>query len=89
MLDSISSVYICLQLQYCYFLFVHNKHKNVVITLSQRRAIGWIDVASLLEMNASPTSVDNVLATLKCDVGVTLWQLSATLQSEHYKVATL
>ena len=47
-------------------------HKDVVKTLSERQAIGCIDVFSLLEVKVSSMSVDNVVVTLR-SVAV-LWQ---------------
>ena len=57
--------------------------KDIVIKLSQRRKISCIEVVSLLEMTVSPTSVDNVVATLRIDIVATLCQLckAVTLKS--------
>ena len=53
------------------------KHKDVVTTLSQRREIGgYISIVSSLETKISPTTVNNVTATLKSDVLAKLWQRS-------------
>ena len=45
--------------------------------LSKSRAVGCSDVVSLLEIKVLPKSVDNVVATLRSDVGATPWQRSA------------
>ena len=70
------------------WVLLPKKHKNVVITLSQPRMIGFIDIVRSLEMKVLPTSVDNVVATLRRDVVATFWQSSAnvvtTLQSRYF-----
>ena len=71
---------------------VLSKHKIVVTTLSQLRTFGRIDAVSSLEMKVLPTSVDNVVATLKSDVVATLCQrisnVVTTLQSNFTKCLT-
>ena len=44
---------------------IPSKHKDVVTTFSQCRAIDCNNVASSLEMKVSPMSVDNVMAMLQ------------------------
>lgn len=65
-----------------------SRHKDIVTTSSQRRTIGCIDIVSSLEMKVLPTSVDNVVATLKSDIVVTLWERNAnvvaTLQCHNF-----
>lgn len=57
-------------------------------TFSQHRTFRFIDVVNLLEMKVLPTSVDNVVATLKSDIVVTLWERNAnvvaTLQCHNF-----
>ena len=56
--------------------------------LSQRRAIGCIDVAGSLKMRVPPTSIGTILATLKSDVVATMCQRSVkvvtTSQSRNF-----
>ena len=49
-----------------------SKHKDMFTTLSRHCTIGCIDIFSSLETKVSPTSVDNVVATLRSDVVATL-----------------
>ena len=71
---------------------LRQEHKDVVTALWQRRAIDCIDVVSFFFFFFffKPTSVDNVVRTLRSDVLAILWQRSAnflrTLQIRNYRM---